>query len=88
MEINDTTLKVFNKFPKELVLKQLKNYDLQKKENIKNPMGWLYIACKNDYSYVAQPLDKPKSSIDIEQLKQKQLEILQFGYLKREENKS
>ena len=87
LEINNTTLKVFNKFPKELVLKQLKNYDLQKKENIKNPMGWLYIACKDNYSYVAQSLDKSKSNIDIEQLKQKQLEALQFGYSERNENK-
>lgn len=87
LEINNTTLKVFNKFPKELVLKQLKNYDLQKKENIKNPMGWLYIACKDNYSYVAQSLDKSKSNIDIDQLKQKQLEALQFGYSERNENK-
>ena len=87
LEINNTTLKVFNKFPKELVLKQLKNYDVQKKENRKNPMGWLYIACKDNYSYVAQSLDKSKSNIDIEQLKQKQLEALQFGYSERNENK-
>ena len=50
-------------------------------------MGWLYIACKDNYSYVAQSLDKSKSNIDIEQLKQKQLEALQFGYSERNENK-
>lgn len=48
-------------FSKEMILKQLSNLDSQK-QKINSPLGWLYKACQNDYSYSQLESQKEKEA--------------------------
>ena len=92
--IDENTLKIFKKkFNDELILKQLKNLEINIKRGIKiaNVPAWLFVACDRDYPLKAQDIKESTKKIlivkdsenDIEkkhnicERKRKQLESLE-----------
>lgn len=71
--------KQFNRFDTDLILKELNLYYINK-EKIKNPLAWLFVACKNHYQLEVSNTNnetvKPIKKMNADELKAKQLELL------------
>lgn len=72
--------KQFSRFDTNLLLKELNNYYINK-DTIRNPLAWLFVACKNHYQLPTdkstKKIFKPKFvNITATSLKEKQLNLL------------
>ena len=82
--------KQFSRFNTDLILKELNLYYINK-EKIKNPLAWLFVACKNHYqldvSNINNETVKPIKKINADEINADELKAKQLELLKKEKGR-